>query len=130
VNVLDTRTLAQLQELIGGDRAELIELVETFLVEGDEIVADMQAASTSGDVELLRRSAHSLKASAQDFGANQLSTLCATLESGSKTAIPDAVDAQVREITNQFATAKHEIKLYIEDKTGGLQPFKAGDVEP
>ena len=109
MNVLDTRTLAQLQELIGGDRAELIELVEIFLVEGDEIVADMQAASTSGDLELLRRSAHSLKASAQDFGANQLSALCATLESGSKTAIPDAVDAQVSDIATHFTAAKVEL---------------------
>ena len=120
MNVLDTRTLAQLQELIGGDRAELIELVDTFLVEGDEIVADMQAAITGGDVELLRRSAHSLKASAQDFGANQLSTLCATLESGSKTVIPDTVDSQVNDIAKHFATAKHEIKLYIENGTNGV----------
>ncbi len=116
MNVLDTRTLAQLQELIGGDRAELLELVDTFLIEGDEIVADMQAASSNGDVELLRRSAHSLKASAQDFGANQLSALCATLESGSKTAIPATADAQVSDIAQHFATAKLEIKRYIDDR--------------
>ena len=114
MNVLDTRTLAQLQELIGGDRTELVELVETFLVEGDEIVADMQAAITNSDVELLRRSAHSLKSSAQDFGASQLSTLCATLESGSKSVIPATVGAQVSDIAKQFIIAKGELKVYIE----------------
>lgn len=114
MDVLDIRTLKQLQELIGGDRAELIELVETFLVEGDEIVADMQTAITNSDIELLRRSAHSLKASAQDFGASQLSTLCATLESGSKTAMPDAADAQVSDIATHFTAAKAELKIYIE----------------
>ena len=114
MNVLDTRTLEQLQELIGGDRAELIELVETFLIEGDEIVLDMQTAISNSDIELLRRSAHSLKANAQDFGASQLSTLCATLESGSKSAIPDGVNAQVSDIAYHFAAAKLELNVYIE----------------
>jgi len=113
VEVVDTRALEQLQELIGGDREQLNELVETFLVEGDEIVVDMHTAVAQSDVELLRRSAHSLKSSAQDFGASQLSTLSATLESASKNELPENADGQVSAIKDQFAAAKLELQAYL-----------------
>jgi HPt (histidine-containing phosphotransfer) domain-containing protein len=113
VEVIDTRALEQLQELIGGDRDELVELVQTFLVEGDDIVADMSSALEVTDADLLRRSAHSLKASAQDFGAPKLSTLSATLESACKSGIPDGAVEQVSEIANQYAAVRDELQTYI-----------------
>lgn len=113
MEVIDTRTLEQLLELIGGDRSELVELVQTFLVEGDDIVTDMSTALDGGDVDLLRRSAHSLKASAQDFGATSLSTLSATLESASKSDIPDGANEQVNEIAKQYSAVKEELQAFI-----------------
>lgn len=112
VDVIDIRVLDQLQELIGGDRGELVELVNTFVEEGSDIVKDMHAALSANDAELLRRSAHSLKANAQDFGASKLSTLCASLESACKLTIPEQANSQVGEIDRQFEDARDELKRY------------------
>jgi len=112
VDVIDSRTLEQLKELIGGDHDELIELINTFLVEGDEIISDMHASVSNGDVELLRRSAHSLKAGAQDFGASRLSTLSASLEAASKLDIPAEARAQVSDIEQLFIIVKSELQQF------------------
>jgi len=114
VEAIDDRALTQLKELIGGDSDDLRELIETFLVEGEEIVDDMHGALAEDNVELLNRSAHSLKSSAQDFGASKLSSVCAALESACKSGVPDGASQQVHEITNLFANARDALKLYID----------------
>ena len=58
---IDIALIDQLKELIGGDKAALLELIETFIEEGADIVAQCHQATDNSDLELLRRSAHSLK---------------------------------------------------------------------
>lgn len=113
VKAIDERALTQLQELIGGDSNDLCELIETFLVEGEEIIIDMRNSLPDGNVELLNRSAHSMKSSAQDFGASTLSGLCATLESACKNGFPENARRQVADIETHFGSASDALKLYI-----------------
>jgi HPt (histidine-containing phosphotransfer) domain-containing protein len=77
---IDVATLRRLLEVIGGDRADLSELIDDFLSGAPELVAQMSAAAAAADTEALRRAAHTLKSNAQDFGAMRLAALCATLE--------------------------------------------------
>jgi HPt (histidine-containing phosphotransfer) domain-containing protein len=79
--VLDRDALRTLQEVIGGERADLIDLMASFLEEAPQILDGMQAAGHAGDVAAVRRAAHSLKSNARDFGAAELSASCGTLES-------------------------------------------------
>ena len=116
MNVIDTRHLDQLKELIGGSQESLIELVETFLVEGDEIIADMNASVSSQDLDLLRRSAHSFKSSAQDFGAMELSRLSASLESQCKAQWPADDVAQIQQISESFQSAAAELREFLTSK--------------
>lgn len=119
MEAIDTRALDQLQELIGGDQDSLFELINTFLDEGKGIVADMQRSLVEKDLELLRRSAHSLKSSAQDFGAVKLSELCASLESASKTEwpgpdqSPENSRAQIDAIAEHFEISAVSLRNYI-----------------
>lgn len=113
MTVIDIRLLDQLKELIGGSQESLNELVESFLAEGDEIIADMNASVSSQDLDLLRRSAHSLKSSAQDFGALELSRLSATLESQCRTQWPDDDIEQIRRISNSFESAASALRKFL-----------------
>ena len=113
MNTIDTRHLDQLKELIGGSQDSLNELVETFLVEGDEIIADMNASVSSQDLDLLRRSAHSLKSSAQDFGAMELSRLSASLESQCKPQWPSDDVAQIQQISDSFKSAAEALREFL-----------------
>ncbi len=115
--VIDERMLEQLLELIGGDKDSLHELIDTFLEEGKEIVEQMAGALETADLDVLRRSAHSLKSSAQDFGAVELSKLNAALESQCKQGWPDNAAVQSSKITNHFMLADEALKRYLGRKS-------------
>lgn len=112
---IDTSLIDQLQELIGGDRAALLELIQTFIEEGADINAQSLEAVENTDIDLLRRSAHSLKSSAQDFGAGQLSRLCATLEAGCKHEWPEDAAEQSRLIDDEYQRVASELQHYLEN---------------
>ncbi len=114
MSVIDSRLLEQLSELIGGDKSALKELIETFIEEGAEIVASMKKSLDTEDLDELRRGAHSMKSSAQDFGATALSELNASLESQCKNGWPSNAVSQTNEISEKFSEANAELQLYID----------------
>ena len=115
MDTIDTRALDQLQELIGGDKDTLHELIETFLEEGNDIVADMRTSVSDNDLDLLRRSAHSLKSSAQDFGAVKLSSVCASLESRCRVEWPEEAEDQVNTVATTFESARDSLRSYLSE---------------
>ena len=114
MTTIDHRSLDQLSELIGGDKETLYELISTFLEEGTEIVASMNASLANKDLDVLRRGAHSMKSSAQDFGAKTLSEMNASLESQCKNEWPDNAAAQLEDISKQLSAAHSELQHYID----------------
>jgi len=114
MSVIDERSLDQLSELIGGDKDTLHELIETFLDEGKDIIDEMKDSLQTRNLDTLRRCAHSLKSSAQDFGAIELSELNATLESQCKNGWPENADAQTSTISESFVLADIALKRYID----------------
>ena len=100
---IDPAALARLMRVIGGDTADLRDLLGDFTESAPEIVANMRAAMAEDDMATLRRGAHTLKSNARDFGATVLANLCdgveraacagASVDPGAVTAIADAVEA-------------------------------------
>jgi HPt (histidine-containing phosphotransfer) domain-containing protein len=78
--LLDPAALERLRELAGGDAEFLAELIDTFLEDAPQMLAEMRQALKDDDAALLRRAAHSLKSNSADFGALALSGLCRELE--------------------------------------------------
>jgi CheY-like chemotaxis protein/HPt (histidine-containing phosphotransfer) domain-containing protein len=76
----DPTALDTLLQTIGGDREALGELIESFLEEGPGLISRMESAAKEGDSNDLHRAAHTMKASAADFGASELSELCREIE--------------------------------------------------
>lgn len=93
---LDLGHLAELRDLME-DEFEL--LIEAFVSDGLQRVAQLQALANSADA--LRRAAHSLKGAASNVGALELARLCADLEllaqSGGLTAAHSLITAIERE---------------------------------
>lgn len=110
---IDVTALEQLGELIGGDPAMLAELVQTFIDEGAEIVTALRTSIPSADLDELRRGAHSLKSSAQDFGATGLATLSATLESRAKSTWPASAATDVEAIASAFDDARQDLMTWL-----------------
>ena len=91
---LDQSALDNLMELIGGDQDALTELVESFLSEGPKLMKQLAAAADQGDADGVRRAAHTIKSSGNDFGATALAELSRDLEQRGKAG--DVTDAVAR----------------------------------
>ena len=105
--------LDKLFDLIGGDPGSLAELIESFLEESPLLVGQMQQAADAGDRTVLGRAAHTLKSSARDFGASQLSVLCESLEKSCRDSMPEQAIRQVDAIRAECALAKKDLFLHL-----------------
>ena len=74
---INQSSLDALLELIGGDVDSLYELIQGYIDEAPVLAQNL--TNGMSDVELLGRTAHTLKSSSRDFGALALSDLCLAL---------------------------------------------------
>ena len=91
---IDRTTFAELQAAAG---AEFVaELVDTFLEEAPQMLAELRRALAEGNADRFRRAAHSLKSNSHTFGATALGAQARALELGGLVdddAPIDALDA-------------------------------------
>ena len=88
----------------------------TFVEEGEEIVAALRDALRGEDGDALRRGAHSMKSSAQDFGAGELAALAATLESRARGGWPATAPEDVETLSAAFAAARGDLERWLADE--------------
>src|SRR5438034_175749 len=63
-----------------GDRAFVVELVDTFQRDAPALLETLRGALEDADAQRLRRAAHTLKSNGRVFGATRLAALCQELE--------------------------------------------------
>jgi HPt (histidine-containing phosphotransfer) domain-containing protein len=96
--VLDPAVLSTLRNLTPpGEPDVLTEILQMFLQEVPVRIDRLRNAWTAGNIEEMRRAAHSLKGSAGNIGAHALHAVCTELDdkgrSGDVAPIPGLVDA-------------------------------------
>lgn len=80
-SVIDLPALTQLQELMGDDFAEL---VQVFVQDAEKRIEQIKQAITVEDSALVADLVHGLKGSAMNLSATQLSKWCGQLEQQSR----------------------------------------------
>jgi HPt (histidine-containing phosphotransfer) domain-containing protein len=100
---INRETFDGLLEMTGGDLAFVDELVDTYLEDGRDQIAALEAAAAGSDVTALVRPAHSLKTSSLNVGAMELGGLCQDLEQRARTGGVDDATARVASIAEGFA---------------------------
>jgi CheY-like chemotaxis protein len=78
--ILNPEALNELLASLGGEFNYLIELIDSFLEDAPQLLAELRQYVDQGDQEGTRRIAHSLKSNGADFGAMTFSGLCKELE--------------------------------------------------
>jgi HPt (histidine-containing phosphotransfer) domain-containing protein len=76
--IIDEAAFEALKQMSGEDFIN--ELIDAFLDDAPDILANMKSALEAGDVESFRRNAHSMKSNANTFGAMELGALAKELE--------------------------------------------------
>lgn len=112
----DPAALNKLLNLVGGNKADLAELIRSFLDETPPLLTDLRQGYETNNMELLRRAAHTLKSSARDFGAIQLSQLSQQLE----VAIKEKTLTGAAELISHAEQSYEPIKVALEEYLKGV----------
>ena len=102
--IIDPATFSELQATAGADF--VVELVDTFLEEAPQMLAELRAAQAAASAERFRRAAHSLKSNSVTFGALKLGTMARDLELGGLVLDTVPVDALQAEYKRAAAALK------------------------
>jgi HPt (histidine-containing phosphotransfer) domain-containing protein len=112
--VLDPEALAQLRERVG-DRAFVLELVDTFLGDAPALLETLRGALE--DAERLRRAAHTLKSNGRVFGAKRLAELCQELEAKAKAGSLAGAAELVARIDGEYARVDRALRAARREMT-------------
>mgnify|MGYP001092408336 CR=1 FL=1 len=89
--VLDRGVLAELRAAVGDDEAFIIDLVQTYVSEGETNMAGLLGAAASADCEAIVRPAHTMKSTSASVGAMRLSVICRSIEEAGRAARSDTL---------------------------------------
>jgi HPt (histidine-containing phosphotransfer) domain-containing protein len=88
------------------DAAFLAELIDVFCIDTPELIEQMRAGLSGGDIELVRRAAHSLKSNSASFGAIRLTEAARELEMKAKGGSIDDGEAALARIEVAYASLR------------------------
>lgn len=108
-SALETRTLNELRESVGGDPEFLAELIDEFLSDAPRQLELLREAAAAEDAEEARRAAHSLRGNARTFGAATLAALCQEAESAAGAGDLRAVLARLEAIDAAWSEVRTEL---------------------
>lgn len=113
VPVLDAAVVSGLRQLTPpGEPDVLAEVLNLFLVEVPPRLDRLRNAWASGNIEELRRVAHSLKGSAGNIGARRLYEVCRQLDTSCKSG-DRAASALVDALGVEFGKVEAEIRRLL-----------------
>ena len=113
---LDPAALAALRELNPGDDSFFQDLIQIFLDDSPQRIAEIEQSLLKGDVRQLTLAAHSLKGSSSNFGAGRLRALSEQLELlGRQGPLGDA-PGQLLALKNEFARVRTALEALVPGK--------------
>lgn len=108
MNTINMTTFEELKRISGEDIID--ELIQAFLDEAPIMVGQLKSAFGSGDVDVFRRNAHTLKSNAATFGAEELAALAKDLEHLAREKSLAEVGEKLDNLVTLCATVQAELK--------------------
>jgi HPt (histidine-containing phosphotransfer) domain-containing protein len=93
----------QLLERLEGDEEFLLDLIDTYLAESDQVLEDVLDAVTRHDVEGVHRAAHKLKGTLSIFGSRETTEAALALETMGRDRNLDKADAACAHLRHRMA---------------------------
>lgn len=105
---IDAKVFEALKQSVGADF--IGELIDTFLTDAPQLLADMRQALAAGSAETFRRAAHSFKSNSATFGAASLSAHAKELEMMGKAGTLDGASAKVDQLETEYKGVRDELE--------------------
>ena len=112
--VIDRRTLDELRRLGSGSEF-VISLIEDFLADSEQIIAQLEAAARARNMRDFRELVHGLRGSAINIGANQLYQLLLTLRGIGPAELERNAPECLERIKVEFARLRPALAQYARD---------------
>lgn len=118
--VFRTETLDSLRRQLGDAGGDLVaELIALFLVQGRDLVGQIETAEAAPDVLRLRAAAHKLKGSTATLGGDRLAAVCQRIETPQPAELDlEGVAHEVRREFEQLAAALTSYRSSLPAKPG------------
>ncbi|MBI4790760.1 MAG: GAF domain-containing protein [Chloroflexi bacterium] len=107
---LDMDTFNQLVASTGEDAEFMQELINAFLADAPQLLAQMRDAFGANQLDDFRRAAHSLKSTSANFGALNLSALAKELELVAKAGALEGAGDKLTRVEEEYARVKEELQ--------------------
>jgi HPt (histidine-containing phosphotransfer) domain-containing protein len=78
--------LDELRAAVGDDEAFIVDLVDTYVTEGETNMAGLLEAAAAADCDAIVRPAHTMKSTSASVGAMRLSMICRSIEEAGRAA--------------------------------------------
>lgn len=109
---VDPAAVAALRELNPEDPAFLRELIDVFLEDVPQRIAEIEKALATSDAVLLTRAAHTIKGSGSNFGAAGLGHVALEMEKQGKAAAFADAAASLPALKAEFALVTEALKQF------------------
>ncbi|MFN8575228.1 MAG: Hpt domain-containing protein [Candidatus Sericytochromatia bacterium] len=110
-NIIDSSVISELKEM--GGQEFLSELIEMFLQQSETIMDEIKTHSSSKDALSLSKSAHKLKGSCLNLGAQEMSNLCQNIEYQGKENNLEGIDEKISKLVNVYNETATELKKLL-----------------
>jgi HPt (histidine-containing phosphotransfer) domain-containing protein len=100
-NLIDKEAWERMKSMTGP--AFLVELIDVFLKDSPELIKEMRGGLAAGDIESVRRAAHSLKSNSASFGADLLAALSRDLEMIARSGTLEGAESKLSEVEAAYA---------------------------
>ncbi len=122
-SVIDEDLFQKFQASLGEDTHSIMaSLVEDFLTEAQQMVAELHSSALAGDVESARRAAHSLKSTSLMFGAEGLSQTCILVEKEADHYQSEQFKELCEKLDLDFESVKKALQAWLAENS-----FQAGN---
>lgn len=105
--------IERINEATGGDAEFLSELVEIFLEDAELRVDEIKGAVASGDPTELKKTAHKLKGSSANMGANGLMSVAKTLEEMGNSGAVSGADGHLDFLAEELIRVKSALEKLV-----------------
>jgi HPt (histidine-containing phosphotransfer) domain-containing protein len=109
---IDPQMLEGLRELNPDDPAFLRELIDLFINDVADRLAELDRSLAASDASLLTRAAHTIKGSCSNFGAVELARISQVIELQGKAADFAGATAALPSLKTEYAAVTEALKAF------------------
>ncbi|HEY5846647.1 MAG TPA: Hpt domain-containing protein [Microlunatus sp.] len=123
--VFRTETMDSLRRQLGDYGGVLVgELIALYLVQGRDLVVQIEAAGSVPDLVRLRAAAHKLRGSTATLGGDRLAAVCQQIEAAPPAELD--VDGALEQVRREFEQLAAELARYRSSLSGEPSRTEAG----